>query len=116
MPADRNPMFLENTVYQGSSGRVYPLPFIDRITTEAREHVWQAVHIDSRTIWCSDHDPMNRLKEMHGICLHPGKACIELKVRLYNRTPFIQFVLMRVPETKCKPLEEIESDLTSVEG
>lgn len=28
---DRNPMFLERRVYQGSSGRVYPYPVIDRI-------------------------------------------------------------------------------------
>jgi tetratricopeptide (TPR) repeat protein len=47
----------------------------------------------SRTIWCSDHDPMNRLKGMHGVCLHPGKAYIELKVRLYNRTPLMQTFL-----------------------
>ena len=31
---DRNPMFLEKRVYQGSSGKVYPLPFTDRIATE----------------------------------------------------------------------------------
>lgn len=163
-------MFLEKRVYQGSSGRVYPLPFIDRISTGAREHSWQAVHLEnefvrvmvlpeiggrvhvgldktndydffyrqnvikpalvglagpwisggvefnwpqhhrpatfmpvdfqieedsdgSRTIWCSDHDPMERLKGMHGVCLHPGKAYIELKVRLYNRTPFAQTFL-----------------------
>lgn len=30
-PADKNPMFLEKRVYQGSSGKVYPLPFYDRI-------------------------------------------------------------------------------------
>jgi hypothetical protein len=24
---DKNPMFLERSVYQGSTGRVYPLPF-----------------------------------------------------------------------------------------
>jgi hypothetical protein len=47
----------------------------------------------SRTIWCSDHDPMNRLKGMHGVCLHPGKAYIKLQVRLYNRTPLIQTFL-----------------------
>ena len=37
MPAtpDRNPMFLEARVYQGSSGAVYPLPFVDRIAAEA---------------------------------------------------------------------------------
>jgi tetratricopeptide (TPR) repeat protein len=167
---DKNPMFLEKRVYQGSSGRVYPLPFTDRISGEAREHSWQALHIEnefvrimvlpeiggrihvgldktngydflyrhnvikpalvglagpwisggvefnwpqhhrpatfmpvdfrieahpdgSQTIWSGDHDPMNRLKGMHGVCLHPGKSYIELKVRLYNRTPFVQTFL-----------------------
>jgi tetratricopeptide (TPR) repeat protein len=170
MPPDKNPMFLENRVYQGSSGRVYPLPFTDRISTQKCDHAWQAVHLEnqylrimilpeiggrihvgldktngydffyrqnvikpalvglagpwisggvefnwpqhhrpatfmpvnfeieehadgSRTVWCSDHEPMNRMKGMHGICLHPESACIELKVRLYNRTPFIQTFL-----------------------
>ena len=23
---------------------------------------------------CSEHEPMNRMKGMHGVCLHPGKA------------------------------------------
>jgi tetratricopeptide (TPR) repeat protein len=167
---DRNPMFLENRVYQGSNGCVYPLPFTDRISTEPCEHSWQALHIEnesvrlmvlpeiggrihvgfdktngydffyrqnvikpalvglagpwisggvefnwpqhhrpatympvdwtieehadgSRTIWLSDHDPMNRLKGMHGVCLHPGRSYLELKVRLYNRTPFVQTFL-----------------------
>src|SRR5271156_1423242 len=45
--ADRNPMFLEKRVYQGSSGRVYPLPFIDRIATEAHDRWWQAVHVEN---------------------------------------------------------------------
>lgn len=169
-PADPNPMFLNKRVYQGSSGRVYPLPFIDRIATEGKEHFWQAVHIDneylrlmvlpeiggrihvgydkvnnydffyrqnvirpalvglagpwiaggvefnwpqhhrpatfmpvefeiergpdgSATIWCSDHDPISRMKGMHGVCLYPRKAYIELKVRLYNRTPYVQTFL-----------------------
>jgi len=167
---DPNPMFLEKRVYQGSSGRVYPLPFIDRIASEKRDRAWRAAHIEneyvrvmvlpeiggrlhvgldktngydffyrqnvikpalvglagpwvsggvefnwpqhhrpatfmpvnvhierhpggSQTIWCSDHDPMNRLKGMHGVCLHPGKAFIELKVRLYNRTPLAETFL-----------------------
>jgi tetratricopeptide (TPR) repeat protein len=167
---DLNPMFLENRVYQGSSGCVYPLPFIDRIATEPCDRSWQAIHIEnefvrlmvlpeiggrihigldktngydffyrqnvikpalvglagpwisggvefnwpqhhrpatympvdwsieehpdgSRTIWLSDHDPLNRLKGMHGVCLHPGKSYLELKVRLYNRTPFVQTFL-----------------------
>ena len=36
MPAapDPDPMFLDRRVYQGSSGKVYPLPFTDRIAEE----------------------------------------------------------------------------------
>src|SRR5215813_2758608 len=167
---DNNPMFLEKRVYQGSSGRVYPLPFTDRISNEAREHSWQAVHIENEfvrvmvlpeiggrihagldktnqydffyrqnvikpalvgllgpwisggvefnwpqhhrpstympaqhaiersedgsvTVWLSEHEPMQRMKGMVGICLHPGKSYIEAKVRLYNRTPFAQTFL-----------------------
>src|SRR5260370_7272843 len=47
LPPDKNPMFLEKRVYQGSSGRVYPLPFTDRISTDAAEHTWQAVHLEN---------------------------------------------------------------------
>jgi tetratricopeptide (TPR) repeat protein len=167
---DLNPMFLEKRVYQGSSGRVYPLPFIDRIATEPQTKLWKAVHIENEslrlmilpeiggrihigydkttgydffyrqdvikpalvglagpwlsggvefnwpqhhrpatfmpvnteiehhadgaiTVWCSDHDPMLRMKGMHGVCLHPGRALLELKARLYNRTPFTQTFL-----------------------
>jgi tetratricopeptide (TPR) repeat protein len=167
---DKNPMFLEKRVYQGSSGKVYPLPFTDRIAEKPVDRKWQAVWIEneflrvlvlpeiggrihaiqdksngydliynqpvikpalvgltgpwasggiefnwpqhhrpatflpvdfeiencangSKIIWCSDHDPMCRMKGMHGVCLHPGKAIVELKVRAYNRTPFVQTFL-----------------------
>jgi tetratricopeptide (TPR) repeat protein len=166
----RNPLFLEKRVYQGSSGRVYPLPVIDRIDTEPSPQNWQAVHLENRylrmmvlpqiggrihvgmdkindydffyrqnvikpalvglagpwisggvefnwpqhhrpatympvevkierssdgsiTVWCSDHDPMSRMKGMHGICLYPDKAYVEVKVRLYNRTEQTQTFL-----------------------
>ncbi|MHC1764420.1 MAG: DUF5107 domain-containing protein [Verrucomicrobiia bacterium] len=169
-PPDKNPMFLEKRVYQGSSGRVYPLSFTDRIAEEPVDRSWKAVwleneflrvlvlpeiggrihaiqdrtngydlvyrqpvikpalvglvgpwisggiefnwpqhhrpgtflpvdfdieeHADgSRTVWCSDHDPLTRMKGMHGICLHPGRAYVEVKVRVYNRTPVIQTFL-----------------------
>lgn len=167
---DRNPMFLEKRVYQGSSGRVYPLPFIDRIATTPQKKAWKAIHIENEylrlmilpeiggrihigydktngydffyrqdvikpalvglagpwisggvefnwpqhhrpatfmpveteierhedgsvTIWCSDHDPMLRMKGMHGVCLHPGQALLDLKVRLFNRTQLPQTFL-----------------------
>ena len=47
----------------------------------------------SKTVWLSEHEPMNRMKGMHGVCLHPGKAFIELKARAYNRTPLVQTFL-----------------------
>src|SRR5260370_2541895 len=52
MPAapDPNPLFLEKRVYQGSSGRVYPLSVIDRVDTEPTAHEWKAVHIENEFI------------------------------------------------------------------
>ena len=45
---EKNPMFLEKRVYQGSSGEVYPLPFIDRIATSGVPRLWSAIHIENR--------------------------------------------------------------------
>ncbi len=169
-PPDRNPMFLEKRVYQGSSGKVYPNPIIDRVSDTKVDREYLALHLEnefirltmlpeiggrihigqdksndydffyrqhaikpalvgllgpwisggvefnwpqhhrpstfmpvdfsieqhqdgSRTIWLGEHEPMNRMKGMVGICLYPGKAIVEAKVRLYNRTPFVQTFL-----------------------
>ena len=167
---DKNPMFLENRIYQGSNGKVYPLPFTDRISEAKKDREWKVVWLENEflrvmilpeiggrihaiqdktngydliynqsvikpalvglagpwisggiefnwpqhhrpatflpidheiekhadgsvTVWCSDHDPMERMKGMHGVCLHPHKALVELKVRAYNRTPLVQTFL-----------------------
>ena len=169
-PPDRNPMFLEKRVYQGSSGKVYPLPFTDRITETKTDRKWKAVWLENKflrvmvlpeiggrihvaqdkthgydfiyrqnvikpalvglagpwisggiefnwpqhhrpatflpvdfqieahadgakTVWCSGHDPLTRMKGLHGVCLHPGRAYLEVKVRACNRTPFVQTFL-----------------------
>ncbi|BCX49708.1 tetratricopeptide repeat-containing protein [Haloferula helveola] len=162
---EKNPMFFERRVYQGSSGKVYPVPFIDKVHDESVPVSYQAatlendfvrlvmlpeiggriligqdktnndydffyrqdvikpalvglagpwvsggvefnwpqhhrpgtfmptdVHIEDEgdgvfTIWMSEHDPLNRLKGMHGIRLRPGSSRVELRGRLYNRTP-----------------------------
>ena len=168
--ADPNPIFLEKRVYQGSSGKVYPNPFTDRVALEKRDAQYRAIMLEndyiqlmilpeiggrihagldktnqydffyrqhvikpalvgllgpwisggvefnwpqhhrpstympvhatieespdgSRTVWLSEHDPMLRMKGMVGICLSPGKAIVEAKVRLYNRTPLPQTFL-----------------------
>jgi tetratricopeptide (TPR) repeat protein len=167
---DKNPMFFEKRVYQGSSGKVYPNPITDRVSNEKSERTYKAVFVEneyvhlmilpeiggrihigqdrtnghdlfyrqnvikpalvgllgpwisggvefnwpqhhrpstympvqytieqgadgSATIWLSEHEPMQRMKGMVGICLHPGKSYIEAKVRVYNRTPCAQTFL-----------------------
>ncbi|QHC67886.1 DUF5107 domain-containing protein [Rathayibacter sp. VKM Ac-2759] len=45
---DRYPAFLDSRVYQGSSGRVFPLPFHERIAAEKAPHAWDAVHLENR--------------------------------------------------------------------
>ena len=47
LPADKNPIFLEKRVYQGSSGSVYPLPYYDRIAEEKTPRLWDAVHFEN---------------------------------------------------------------------
>lgn len=47
---DRFPQFLDRRVYQGSSGRVFPLPFHERIAQDKQPHLWQAVHLENRWV------------------------------------------------------------------
>lgn len=44
---DKNPMFLEKRVYQGSSGKVYPYPTTETISHEKKDKVWNAVYIEN---------------------------------------------------------------------
>ncbi|CAM4324339.1 tetratricopeptide (TPR) repeat protein [Paenibacillus endophyticus] len=44
---DKNPMFLEKRVYQGSSGRVYPHPVIDKIEDEKQTKPYQMVILEN---------------------------------------------------------------------
>ncbi|KAJ9460025.1 hypothetical protein DIPPA_25054 [Diplonema papillatum] len=39
-----------------------------------------------KIVWLSEHDPMTRMKGMHGICVSDGSSVVELKGRLFNRT------------------------------
>jgi tetratricopeptide (TPR) repeat protein len=47
----------------------------------------------ARTVWLSEHEPMNRMKGMVGIRLRPGSSLVEARVRLSNRTPHVQTFL-----------------------
>lgn len=161
---EKNPIFLEKRVYQGSSGVVYPHPVIEKILDEKVDQEWNAVYLENQylkimilpelggriqmaydktkqrhfiyynqvikpalvgltgpwisgglefnwpqhhrpstyqstssrieenkdgsiTVWCSEVERMFRTKGMAGFTLYPDNAYLEIKVKLYNRTP-----------------------------
>ncbi|MDR1980235.1 MAG: DUF5107 domain-containing protein [Tannerellaceae bacterium] len=47
---EKNPMFLEKRVYQGSSGAVYPYPVIEKIEDTCEEKPYQAVFLENEYI------------------------------------------------------------------
>jgi tetratricopeptide (TPR) repeat protein len=48
--ADPNPMFFEKRVYQGSSGKVYPIPFTDRVAQEKVDKSYRAIVLENEYI------------------------------------------------------------------
>ncbi|PJN53157.1 hypothetical protein PAEAM_43600 [Paenibacillus sp. GM1FR] len=47
---DKNPMFLEKRIYQGSSGKVYPHPVIDSIEDEAQMKSYRLVILENEYV------------------------------------------------------------------
>ncbi|MBO7559259.1 MAG: DUF5107 domain-containing protein [Bacteroidaceae bacterium] len=47
---EKNPIFLEKRVYQGSSGVVYPYPVIESIADEKTDHTYHAVWLENEYI------------------------------------------------------------------
>ena len=47
---EKNPIFLEKRVYQGSSGVVYPYPVIEKIADSPTDHEWEAVYLENEYI------------------------------------------------------------------
>ena len=47
---EKNPIFLEKRVYQGSSGVVYPYPVIEKIADEKTDHTYNAVFLENEYI------------------------------------------------------------------
>jgi tetratricopeptide (TPR) repeat protein len=183
---EKNPVFLENRVYQGSSGKVYPHQVIEKISDEKVDKEWQAVYLEndfvkimilpelggrvqmaydktkerhfvyynqvikpalvgltgpwisggiefnwpqhhrpstyspvdfnieenadgSKTVWCSEVERMFRTKGMTGFTLYPDKAYLEIKAKLYNRTPQPQTFLWW-----ANPAVKVNDDYQSV--
>ena len=47
---DRYPLFLDRRVYQGSSGTVYPIPFVDSVAAQKAPRRWRAIHLENRWV------------------------------------------------------------------
>lgn len=47
---EKLPAFLERRVYQGSSGKVYPKPIIEKIYDEKQDKEWQALFLENKYI------------------------------------------------------------------
>ena len=168
--AEKNPIFLEKRVYQGSSGTVYPYPVVEKIEDKKKDKIYKAVFLENEyikvmilpelggrvqmaydkikqrhfiyynqvikpalvgltgpwisggiefnwpqhhrpstflavdhtiennadgsvTVWVSENEKMFHQKGMAGFTLHPGKAYLEIKGKLYNPTPVPQTFL-----------------------
>lgn len=48
--ADKNPIFLEKRVYQGSTGKVYPYPIIEKISDKKVDKAYRAVYLENQYI------------------------------------------------------------------
>ncbi len=42
-----NPVFFEKRVYQGSSGKVYPVPFIDKVSDNKTDKSYEAAILEN---------------------------------------------------------------------
>jgi len=45
---EKNPMFLEKRVYQGSSGTVYPHAVVEKISDKKKDKAWNALFLENR--------------------------------------------------------------------
>ena len=49
-PPDPFPVFFDGRVYQGSDGKTYPLPFVDRIAAHPTSRRWHAIHLENQWV------------------------------------------------------------------
>ena len=46
-PPEKNPLFIEKRAYQGSTGKVYPLPVTEKISDTKEDVVYKAVFLEN---------------------------------------------------------------------
>ena len=78
-------------------------------TFEPVDHCIENNSDGSITVWCSEVERMFRTKGMAGFTLHPDKAYLEIKVKLFNRTNLPQTFLWW-----ANPAVKVNDDYQSV--
>ena len=63
---EKNPMFLEKRVYQGSSGVVYPYPVIEKIADEAVDKSYKALWLENEYVKIMILPELGGRVQMHG--------------------------------------------------
>lgn len=183
---EKNPMFFEKRVYQGSSGAVYPNPVVEKISDQKKDKEYTGLFLEnkylkililpelggriqmaydkikeryfiyynqvikpalvgltgpwisggiefnwpqhhrpstyepidytlsdnedgSKTVWVNELEKMFGTKGMAGFTLHPDKAYLEIKAKLYNRTSLPQTFLWW-----ANPAVKVNDDYQSV--
>ena len=71
---DKNPMFLEKRVYQGSSGKVYPYPTTEKISHEKKDKIWHAVYLENEYLKVMILPELGGRIQRAYFTLYPGKA------------------------------------------
>lgn len=46
-PPEKGPLFIENRAYQGSSGKVYPLPVTEKISDKKEDVSYHAIYLEN---------------------------------------------------------------------
>lgn len=71
---DKNPMFLEKRVYQGSSGKVYSYPTTEKISHEKKDKIWHAVYLENEYLKVMILPELGGRIQRAYFTLYPGKA------------------------------------------
>ena len=71
-----------------SGGLEFNWPFHHRASTFMPVDYYIEEGDGYTTVWLSEHDPINRMKGMVGVCLRDGECIFETQVKVDNLTPY----------------------------
>jgi len=77
-----------------SGGVEWNIPHHHRPSTFMPADYRLAENLDgSKTLWLGEIELRHRMKWIVGLTLHPGRSCLEVTIRIFNRTPYVHSFL-----------------------